>query len=211
MAELPKSGPPTLDIGTGIADFTLTISQGLSVFKILRLMFHQAVQYVERIPDAQEAVGAVLLSLGVGNRRMGDGMPITKILVQVMNKSLSSISCVRPFSSLPAFLFSVDLVSTVYANLSSISKSQKRPFFGSIYLNNVAHFRMHILLEPRNKNIMPLLSKPTRDAFNSNFRLAKSEYFNSNFMSLLGVLADEPSGGKSGGKAATKEKFTKFF
>ena len=30
-------------------------------------------------------------------------------------------------------------------------------------------------------------------------------------MSLLGVLADEPSGGKSGGKAATKEKFTKFF
>ena len=30
-------------------------------------------------------------------------------------------------------------------------------------------------------------------------------------MSLLGVLADEPSGGKGGGKAATKEKFTKFF
>ena len=70
---------------------------------------------------------------------------------------------------------------------------------------------MHILLEPRNKNIMPLLSKPTRDALNSNFRLAKSEYFNSNFMPLLGVLADEPSGSKSGGKAATKEKFTKFF
>ena len=31
MAGLPKSGPPTLDIGTGI-DFTLTVSQGLSVF-----------------------------------------------------------------------------------------------------------------------------------------------------------------------------------
>ena len=30
-------------------------------------------------------------------------------------------------------------------------------------------------------------------------------------MPLLGVLADEPSGGKNGGKAATKEKFTKFF
>ena len=103
-------------------------------------------------------------------------------------------------------------MNTVYASLSSISKSQKRPFFGSIYLlNNVAHLRMHILLEPRNKNIMPLLSKPTRDALNSNFRLAKSEYFNNNFMPLLGVLADEPSGGKSGGKAATKEKFTKFF
>ena len=30
-------------------------------------------------------------------------------------------------------------------------------------------------------------------------------------MSLLGVFADEPSGGKSGGKAATKENFIKFF
>ena len=78
MAGLPKSGPPTLDIGTGIADFTLTVSQGLSVFEIVRLIFHQAVQYVERIPDVQEAVGAVLLSLGDGNWRMGDGMPITK-------------------------------------------------------------------------------------------------------------------------------------
>ena len=103
-------------------------------------------------------------------------------------------------------------MNTIYASLSSISKSQKTPCFGSIYLlNNVAHLRMHILLEPRNKNIIPLLSKPARDALNSNFRLVKSEYFNSNFMSLLGVLADEPSGGKNGGKAATKEKFTKFF
>ena len=111
-----------------------------------------------------------------------------------------------------ADIFSVDVVNTIYASLSSISKSQKRPFFGSIYLlNNVAHLRMHVLLEPRNKNIMPLLPKPTRDALNSYFRLAKSEYFNSNFMPLLGVLANEPSSGKSGGKAATKEKFIKFF
>ena len=93
-----------------------------------------------------------------------------------------------------------------------MSKSQKGPFFGSIYLlNNLAYLRLHILLELRNKNIMPLLSKPTWNALNSNFRLAKSEYSNRNFMPLLGVLADEPSGGKSGGKAATKEKFTKFF
>ena len=104
MAGSPKNGPPMLDIGTRIAGFTLTVSQGLSVFKILRSIFHQAVQYVERIPDVQEAVGAVLLSLGVGNWRMRDGMPITKILVQVMNRSLSSISCVRPSSFLPSFL-----------------------------------------------------------------------------------------------------------
>ena len=30
-------------------------------------------------------------------------------------------------------------------------------------------------------------------------------------MPLLGVLSDELGGGKSGGKAATKEKFAKFF
>ena len=77
MAGLPKSGPPTLDIGTGI-DFTLTVSQCLSAFKIVRLIFHQAVQYLERIPDAQEAVGVVLLSLGDWNWRIGDGIPITK-------------------------------------------------------------------------------------------------------------------------------------
>ena len=50
MAGLPKSGPPTLDIGTGIANFTLTVSQSLSVFKIVRLIFYHAVQCVERIP-----------------------------------------------------------------------------------------------------------------------------------------------------------------
>lgn len=33
---------------------------------------------MERIPDVQEAVGAALLSLGDGNWRMGDGMPVTK-------------------------------------------------------------------------------------------------------------------------------------
>ena len=37
MAGLPKSGPPTLDIGTGI-DFTLTVSQCLSAFKIVRFI-----------------------------------------------------------------------------------------------------------------------------------------------------------------------------
>ena len=70
---------------------------------------------------------------------------------------------------------------------------------------------MPILLELLDKNIMLLLSKPTQDALNSNFWLVKSKYFNSNFMPLLRVLTDKPSGGKSGGKVAMKEKFIKIF
>ena len=48
-----------------------------------------------RIPEVREAIGAVLLSLGDGNWRMGDGLYL--ILVQLTNRSLSSISCVRLF------------------------------------------------------------------------------------------------------------------
>ena len=33
---------------------------------------------MERIPEVGEAVGSALLSLGDGNWRMGDGMPVAK-------------------------------------------------------------------------------------------------------------------------------------
>src|SRR6266436_2906714 len=33
---------------------------------------------MERIPDVEEAIGSALLSLGDGNWRMGDGMPVAK-------------------------------------------------------------------------------------------------------------------------------------
>ena len=78
-------------------------------FGIVRLMFHQAVHYVERIPDVQEAAGAVLLSLGDGNWRMGDGMPVTKshlgpgdeqiVIEHFMCTSLLTF-CLCPFSPL---------------------------------------------------------------------------------------------------------------
>jgi exocyst complex protein 7 len=84
---------------------------------------------------------------------------------------------------------------------------------------------MHILLEPRTQNLPKLLSRQTQDILNSNFRTAKAEYFNANFMPLLQTLSDETGGGAGGGsggggiggiggggaKAATKERFTKFF
>ena len=78
-------------------------------------------------------------------------------------------------------------------------------------LNNIPYLRIYIVREPRNPNPPKILSKQTQDVLNSNFRTAKAEYFNTNFMPLLQTLADDPSAKSSGGKAATKEKFTKFF
>jgi exocyst complex component 7 len=70
---------------------------------------------------------------------------------------------------------------------------------------------MHVLLEPRNPKLPTMLSRQTQEVLNSNFRTAKADYFNSNFMPLLQTLADDPGAKSSSGKAATKEKFTKFF
>jgi exocyst complex component 7 len=73
-------------------------------------------------------------------------------------------------------------------------------------LNNVAYLRLSILREP----VMSLLSRPTQDALNSAFRTAKAGYFDANFSPLMQALADDPNS-KASGKAATKEKFTRFF
>ncbi|KAK0460177.1 Cullin repeat-like-containing domain protein [Desarmillaria tabescens] len=53
-----------------------------------------------------------------------------------------------------------------------------------------------------------MLSKPTQDVINSNFRMAKAAYFDSNFSPLMQALSDDT---KEKGKAATKERFTRFF
>ncbi len=57
---------------------------------------------------------------------------------------------------------------------------------------------------------MEIMSRPTLDAINSNFRTAKAGYFDSNFSPLLQALADDKDK-SGGGKAAAKEKFTRFF
>lgn len=85
----------------------------IGYFEIVGLMSLQAVQYVERIPDVQEAVGAVLLSLGDGNWRMGDGMPIAKsnlgpgdeqiIIEHFMCTSPRCLSASIPFSANVSF------------------------------------------------------------------------------------------------------------
>jgi exocyst complex component 7 len=46
---------------------------------------------------------------------------------------------------------------------------------------------------------------------NSNFRTAKAGYFDSNFSPLVQALAEDKDKAGGGGKAAAKEKFTRFF
>ena len=90
--------------------------------------------------------------------------------------------------------------------LLSLSRTSKRPAHGAIFLlNNVSFFRTQLLVE--RASIGAILSKPTQDLLNSNFRIAKAGYFDANFSPLLQTLADE----KDKGKSAVKEKFNRFF
>lgn len=87
---------------------------------------------------------------------------------------------------------------------------QRRPAFGSVFLLNNTSYLCAKLLQPRSP-LTEILSRPTQDAINSNFRTAKAGYFDSNFSPLLQALADDKDKPGSGGKAAAKEKFTRFF
>ena len=99
------------------------------------------------------------------------------------------------------------MVNSVVNTLQTLSRTNKRPSFGSIFLlNNISYFRTHLLIEPKT-DIPSLLSKPARDALESNFRTAKAAYFDSNFSPLMQTLTEE-KGSKS---SAAKEKFTRFF
>ena len=90
--------------------------------------------------------------------------------------------------------------------LLALSRSSKRPAYGAIFLlNNVSYVRTQLLVE--RAGVAALLSRPTRDLLNSNFRVAKAGYFDANFSPLLQTLADE----RDKGKSAVKEKFNRFF
>lgn len=112
-----------------------------------------------------------------------------------------------PTSNSTLTLNVVDVVNTVIGSLLTLSRTNKRPAFGSIFLlNNVSYLRTKLLTHPRS-NIPALLSKPTTDALTSAFRTAKAGYFDSNFSPLMQTLLED----KDKSKSATKEKFTRFF
>ena len=100
-----------------------------------------------------------------------------------------------------------DVVNGVVQALLALSRSSKRPAYGAIFLlNNVSYFRTQLLVE-RASIAGAILSRPTQDLLNSNFRIAKAGYFDANFSPLLQTLIDE----KDKGKSAVKEKFNRFF
>ncbi|CAK5272103.1 unnamed protein product [Mycena citricolor] len=160
-----------------------------------------AVKYLERLPDVQEAASSALLQLGDGNWKMGEGVQVGK-----GNKLGDGDEQVI----LEHFVY--DVITTAISSLTTISRTQRRGAYGSIYLlNNISYLRRSTLEAPSNDALIDLLSKPTQDAINSASRTAKAGYFDANFSPLLQTLTDDAGAKGSSGKSAVKEKFTRFY
>ncbi|KAH9031730.1 exocyst complex component exo70 subunit [Lactarius hengduanensis] len=150
--------------------------------------------------EVRDAVGPTLMLLGDGNWRMGDGIQA------------------KPNQGKPApgsegrliEHYAYDVVTTLITSLTTLSRMQRRPAFGSVFLLNNTAYLCANLLEPR-APARQILSRPTLDAINSNFRTAKAGYFDSNFSPLVQVLAEDKEKSGGAGKTAAKEKFTRFF
>ncbi|KAF5380112.1 hypothetical protein D9615_006243 [Tricholomella constricta] len=169
-------------ITTGLADFAISM-----------------VKYMERLPQVETAVGSALLTLGDGNWKMGEGVQVGK-----------SAKAGESDESVVLEHFIYDVVVTTVSSLNTLSRSSRRPAIASIFLlNNISYLRHHIILEPIFPALPALLPKSAQDYLNSNFRTAKAAYFDSNFSPLMQALTDDPK--EKINKAATKEKFTRFF
>lgn len=111
--------------------------------------------------------------------------------------------------------FKVDIVNTTVSSLTTLSRSQRRGAFGSIFLlNNISDFYSRLILKPTHPGLTEFVTKPTADALASAFRTAKAGYFDANFSPLMQALSEDREKekvGSSAWKAATKEKFTRFY
>lgn len=112
-------------------------------------------------------------------------------------------------------LFKDDIVNTTVNSLTTLSRTQRRGAFGSIFLlNNISYFYSRLVLKPTHPGLIKLVTKPTADALTSAFRTAKAGYFDANFSPLMQALSEDREKekvGSSAWKAATKEKFTRFY
>ncbi|KAG2745312.1 hypothetical protein P692DRAFT_20836714 [Suillus brevipes Sb2] len=89
--------------------------------------------------------------------------------------------------------------NTLIGSLTTLSRTQRWPPFGSVFLlNDVSYLASHLVLRLTNPDTPFLLSKPTTDFFSSSWHTAKAGYFDATFSPLMQ-------------KAATKEKFTRFY
>ncbi|EIM89544.1 exocyst complex component exo70 subunit [Stereum hirsutum FP-91666 SS1] len=178
LAALGKGG----ELGTGLADFTVS-----------------TVRYMEQIVQVQDGVGSSLVALGDGNWKMGEGMRAAANKGPKLGEGSEHILIEH---------YIYDVVNTTIGSLQTLSRSERIPAFGSVFLlNNISYLRTY-LLRPR-APLFALLSRPTQDVITSSFRTAKAGYFDSNFSPLIQVLADDKD--SKGGKAAMKEKFVRFF
>ncbi|KAJ7703889.1 exocyst complex component, exo70 subunit [Mycena rosella] len=176
------AGKGASDTATGVADFVVS-----------------AVKYMDRLPEVHGAASAALLQLGDGNWKMGEGVQVGKG---------SKLGDGDEQVILEHFVY--DVVTTTISSLTTISRTQKRPAHGSMYLlNNMAYLQHYTLDAPAHDALLDLLSKPTQAALTSGMRTARAAYFDANFSPLLQTLTDDPSA--KGAKAAAKEKFTKFY
>ncbi|KAI6039999.1 Cullin repeat-like-containing domain protein [Pisolithus marmoratus] len=176
------------EMGVGLADFVVS-----------------TVQYLEKLPDVERAVGSVLHALGDGNWKMGDGKASRQ---GTENNDWRS----ERESSYPALH---DVITTTINSVTTVSRTQRRGAFGSVFLlNNISYFHTRVLLKPVNSGLAEFLSKPTTDVLASAFRTAKAGYFDANYSPLMQALSEDREKekvGSSAWKAATKEKFTKFY
>ncbi|KAJ3719586.1 Cullin repeat-like-containing domain protein [Lentinula guzmanii] len=156
----------------------------------------EVVQFLNNMQEVLVGSGDILSVVGDGNWKMGEGVVVKKqAIVEVSAQTL-----------LEHFIY--DVVLTIINTVSLIARTQRRPPFDSFFLlNNIAYLRKNIL-EPRQDSLIDYLTKPTQDVLNSNFRTAKASYLDANFSPLMQSLSDDP---KEKGKAATKEKFTRFY
>lgn len=179
VAALPKAN---VELPTGLAEF-----------------IESTVRYIERIPEVQVATASALLTLGDGNWKMGEGVPLAN--KQKLREGDEAIIMEH---------FTFDVITTALNSVNALSQTSRRgPAFGAIFLiNNVAYLRRNIMLQPKNEGLLALLSRPTQDTINSNFRTAKATYMDANFSPLMQSLTDDPK--DKAGKGA-KEKFTRFY
>ena len=92
----------------------------------------------------------------------------------------------------------------------TLSRTSRRPAFGSIFLlNNISYLWRHLLPESSDDNFPNLIPQSAEEVLKSNFRTAKAGYFDSNFSPLMQAISEDPR--DKSNRSAAKEKFTRFF
>ncbi|KAH7105240.1 Cullin repeat-like-containing domain protein [Auriculariales sp. MPI-PUGE-AT-0066] len=183
LVDIKTSAMDAGDVGSGTAPITTT-----------------TINYLNQIPPVHDAMSAALSSLGDGNWRMGEGM----------SKTGRSTGLVEDDSGILENYIH-DIIAALLATLTTLSKSQRRPAIGSVFLlNNIVTLRNSLILVPTT-TIDDLIAQRTQDALNSSFRTAKAGYFDANYSPLITALAEDARDRGGISKSSAKDKWTRFF